>query len=655
MRYWIVVDLRLGCIMGVLYGCWIFDDKTGALARAKLPVSPVENRDSKTTIVACDGPCVLARGLETTGFPERSAGTEEHAKAFCAVWDGRLDNRHDLAHELGSDRSLHAADVEYVLAAFSKWGTGAFQRLRGDWTVTIWNAQERTLTLAKDSLGTRPLYYSLTARGTFWSNSLEWLVRQREASLKLNVEYLAGWLSFFAAPELTPYSEIHSVPPSSFVQLGPKTHTIRKYWEFSPARLLRYPSDTEYEEHFRAVFAKSIRRRLRSEKPLLAELSGGMDSSSIVCVADAVLAREQDLTPRLDTLSYYDDKEPNWDERPYFSQVEAKRGREGIHFQLDAAQNPTPLFDRRDFAASPAELGMGTSQETLMSSLRSQGYGAILSGIGGDEFTGGVPTPIPEVADLVAGGQFRSLAGRLKAWSLSQRRPWMHVLWDTIRLFVPFVHTAGPARRPPSWLEPRFRKDFHSVLRGYEQPLRLWGPRPSFQENLSTVNVLRRQLGASHGNPEKNFEKRYPYLDVDFLQFLFSVPREQLVQPGRRRFLMRRALVGIVPDEILNRKRKAYVVRAPRMAIAARWGDLQTLSHNMIAESLGIVSSAPFRLALENVRDGKELAIFPVRRMLQLECWLRNITGAGVVRSLSAADETATSEVPTLAQKISAS
>jgi asparagine synthase (glutamine-hydrolysing) len=640
--------------MGVLYGCWIFNDTAGASALARLPVSPVEAHDSKDTIVAWDGPCLLVRGLATSGFSGRFAGTE-HTKAFCAVWDGRLDNRQDLTRELGSERSLHDTDVDCAVAAFSKWGTGAFQRLRGDWTVTIWNAKERTLTLAKDPMGTRPLYYSLTSSGILWSNSLEWLVRQRETSLVLNLEYLAGWLSFFAAPEHTPYSTIHGVPPSSFVQVRPKTHTVRDYWEFPPAELLRYPHETEYEEHFRAMFANSVRRRLRSEKPLLAELSGGMDSSSIVCVADAVLAQERDLTPRLDTLSYYDDNEPNWDERPYFSLVEAKRGREGKHFELDAAQNLAPLFDSVTFAASPAELGRGTSRETLVSSLQSQGYGAILSGVGGDEFTGGVPTPIPELADLLAAGQFRSLAGRLMAWSLSQRRPWMHVLWDTVRRFVPFVHTAGKAKRPLSWLEPRFRKEFRSVLRGYEQPLRLRGPRPSFQENLSTVNVLRRQLAASHANPEKNLEKRYPYLDVDFLQFLFSVPREQLVQPGRRRFLMRRALVGIVPDEILNRKRKAYVVRAPRMAIAARWSDLQALTHNMIAESLGIVSSASFRRTLENVRDGKELAILPVQRMLQLECWLRNITGEGVVRNSCAADQTGTTRVHTLTQKVSAS
>lgn len=643
--------------MGILYGCWIFNDEVGASALAKLPVSPVEKRDSKTIIVACDGPCLLVRGFETTSFPTCSDGAEVHARTSCVVWDGRLDNRRDFASELGPSTTADTEEIDCVIAAFSKWQTGAFQRLRGDWTVTLWDAQERTLTLARDPMGTRPLYYSRTPSAIFWSNSLEWLVRQRQTGLELNFEYLAGWLSFFAAPQLTPYSTIHSVPPSSFVQVRSRTLSVRKYWEFPPAETLRHSNETEYEEHFRAVFANSIRRRLRSDKPLLAELSGGMDSSSIVCVADAILAEESGLTPRLDTLSYYDDDEPNWDERPYFSLVEAKRGREGMHLQLDAAQNLAPLFNFAGFAASPAELGRGGRQETLVASLQSQGYAAVLSGIGGDEFTGGVPTPIPELADLLVAGQFRSLARRLKAWSLSQRRPWVHVLFDTIRSFLPFVSGAGPARHPPSWLEPRFRSQYHEVLSGYDKPLQVWGRRPSFQEYLSTVEALRRQLAASHTNPEKSLEKRYPYLDIDFLQFVFAVPREQLVQPGRRRFLMRRSLVGIVPDEILNRKRKAYVVRAPRVAIAARWADLQALTQNMVGESLGIVSSTAFRRALEDAREGKEMVSLPVQRMLQLEGWLRNLSAQGVTCNFGTEDRrfVRTPELHTAAKRVSAS
>src|SRR6202035_132686 len=100
------------------------------------------------------------------------------------------------------------------------------------------------------------------------------------------------------------------------------------------ANRIHYRSDAEYEEHFRFCFTESVKRRLRSDSPVLAELSGGMDSSSIVCMADQILARGKGETPRLDTLSYYDDSEPNWNERPYFTKVEEKRGRAGCHIDV---------------------------------------------------------------------------------------------------------------------------------------------------------------------------------------------------------------------------------------------------------------------------------------------------------------------------------
>jgi asparagine synthase (glutamine-hydrolysing) len=609
--------------MNTFHGCWFFDDRTGIRALATLPVSSIRHENGETALLSWDGPCLCVRGVETNRLRDCTLERAEELPAIGVGWDGRLDNHKELRNELGCTEQSTQADC--VAAAFQKWQASAFARLRGDWAATIWNPQEQVLLLAKDPMGARPLYYASTSQAVFWSNSLAWLVHRKEARGDLNLEYLAGWLSFFADSQLTPYSEIHSVPPSSYVRTDRNGLTIRRYWEFKETRILRYREERDYEEHFRIVLTNSVRCRLRSKKPLLAELSGGMDSSTIVCVADTVFREESELTPRLDTLSFYDDSEPNWNERPYFSLVEARRGREGLHHQVDAAEALAPVFDQERFAPSPADLGHGAKTEKLLSSLAARGYGAILSGIGGDEFTGGVPTPIPELADLLAGGQFRSLASSLNDWSLAQRRPWMHVLAETLHAFLPAPGGLRFSQKPPSWLTPSFRQRYRHVFAGYDKPLRLF-ERPSFQECLSTVEALRRQLAASATNPETTLEKRYPYLDVDLLLFLFSVPRRLLVQPRRRRYLMRRALVGIVPDEILNRKRKAYVVRAPAAAIAARWKDVRALTQNMVAETLGIVSAAEFLRTLEDARDGRAIVSLPVQRMLQLEGWLRNIT-----------------------------
>ena len=193
--------------------------------------------------------------------------------------------------------------------------------------------------LAKDPIGTRHLYYSFDNNQVTWSTILDPLVRFAGKTFALNEEYIAGWFSMFPAAHLTPCVGIHSVPPSSFVLLRPGKHTVSKYWDFDPGKKIRYRTDAEYEEHFRTVFATAVQRRLRSDRPVLAELSGGRDSSSIVCMADTIIARGAADTPRLDTISYYDDSEPNWNERPYFTKVEEKRGRTGWHINV-GAQDP---------------------------------------------------------------------------------------------------------------------------------------------------------------------------------------------------------------------------------------------------------------------------------------------------------------------------
>ena len=115
------------------------------------------------------------------------------------------------------------------------------------------------------------------------------------------------------------------------------------------------------------------------------------------------------------------------------------------------------------------------------------------------------------------------------------------------------------------------------------------------------MDVLRRQLACSDLSSDLPREKRYPYLDRTLLEFLSAIPREQLVRPGQRRSLMRRALIGIVPDELLNRKRKAFVTRGPRVGIAAEWPHLE-LGQHMLISSLGIADSTRFVEALQKIR-----------------------------------------------------
>jgi len=618
--------------MGVQFGHWNFNQG---------PIDP-GYWDKVQSAIAPHGPdgrgdyserglFIHYRAMHSTKESRRETQPHVFSSGSVLLWDGRLDNRDELVRDLGYAAGDQPTDLELIAAAYQQQDTNSFARLVGDWALAVWNPNDRCLILTKDPIGTRPLYYSLANNQVRWSTLLEPLVELAESRFRLEPDYLAGWLSLFPATHLTPYVGISSVPACTFVRIQYGRLTTTKYWDFDTAKKIRYDSDQDYEEHFRAVFREAIRRRLRSDACVLAELSGGMDSSSIVCVADRILESRGSDAYGLVTVSYYDDSEPAWDERPYFTMVEQQRGRVGCHIDLGRMTAFEFRTASDHYWATPgSDARMAQITEELRTYMRSHGSRVILSGIGGDEFTGGVPTPAPELADLLARAKFGKLAHRLKVWALLKRTPWLHLLGETIRPFSPpaFV-PAAKQREPAPWLLSGFISRHAKTLRGYQHRLKFSGPLPSFQENLATLEAMRRQISCTP--PETFCERRYPYLDRDFLEFLFAIPREQLVRPGQRRSLMRRALAGIVPDPLLNRKRKAFVARSPRMAIANHRQQLVEMSREMICDLLGIVDPRAFRQALEAAGSGQHVAIVPLLRTLELESWLRNLRERGIL------------------------
>lgn len=614
--------------MSLQFGRWNFDGK---------PLTP----DCMDKVHAALGPytpdrgdCYVGAGISVIYRPfhttrESRSETQPYLCTSGSVltWDGRLDNRADLSSQLKGNLVVDSPDILIVSAAYQRWGTACFAKLVGDWALSIWDPADRTLLLAKDHIGARQLYYLIEKRQVTWSTLLDPLVLLGGSPPKLDEEYLAGWLSFFPASYLTPYMGIQSVPASSYVRIGSERRTVQEYWRFDPGKRIQYRNDTDYEEHFRSVFAESVKRRTHSDIPVLAELSGGLDSSSIVCMADTLTESGVSKIARVDTVSYYDDSEPNWNERPYFESVENKRHRVGCHINIAPRMIPNFDFNHARFCATPDAACHDSGEgEEFSDYVMSHGNRVLLSGIGGDEVMGGVPTPIPELSDLLARARLADLAHQLKIWALSKRKPWFQLLMEAVKEFVPPLLLRLPERQRPSpWLRADFIKRQRSALLGYPTRLKLFGALPSFQENLSTLNVLRRQLACTALSSNPHLEKRYPFLDRDLLEYIYAIPREQLVRPGARRSLMRRSLRTIVPEDVLNRRRKAFVVRAPLAFIRAHWERLIEMNAKMICSALGIVDSTGFLEALCRARRGEEIPIVFLMRTLVLELWLRGL------------------------------
>lgn len=615
--------------MCVQYGIWHLDqrpissDFLGKVNRLISPFGP----DGNGSYV--QGPLgMLHRAFHTTRESRLGRQPYVSSRGNVMTWDGRLDNIRELKRQLQIAFLMGTADVAAAMAAYERWGTACFHKLVGDWALSVWDSEKRALILAKDCTGTRHLHYSMTSDRVTWCTVLEPLVLLAGLPPSLNEEWLASYLAHFPEAHQTPYAGIKSVPPGTFVSIKDGTASGHTYWSIDPNRQTRYRTDAEYEEHFRDVFAEAVRRRLRSDSPVLAELSGGMDSSSIVCMADRVITQGKAETPRLDTISYYDDREPNWNERPYFTKVEEMRGRPGFH--LDVGQSSclafVPLPDSSVFCPLPGFDHRGFEfAQRKREYMEVNGHRVVLSGIGGDENLGGIPTPIPELADLLVRGRLIELAHQLKAWSLVKKQPWVHLLFETLRDFLPLKTADSPA-----WLGRAFVRRHRSIFLHHAPRTRALGPLPSYQFGVNTLALLRRQLGISAPSTVGCYDVSYPYLDRDLLEFVYSVPRDQIVRPGQRRSLMRRALAGVVPDEILNRRRKAYVSRGPLARVESAWPVLLALTEQMISGSLGLVDVKRFSEALQKARHGQADQLLFLLRTVKLELWLRHLSDRGI-------------------------
>ena len=577
---------------------------------------------------------LLYRPFHTTAESRREKQPYTSSRGFILTWDGRLDNRDVLISDLRSDLDPSPTDVAIFAAAFDRWDTDCFRRIVGDWAASIWKPEQRELLFAADYIGIRHIFYYLKNDQISWSTDLSPLVLLSKDNFQIDDDYIAGYFAHNPDAHRTPYLEIREVPHGQFVRVRDSSAVVERFWRFSPTSRIRYKTDAEYEKHFRHVFRQSVQRRLRSDSPILAELSGGLDSSSIVCMADDILAGEGAETPRVDTLSYYDKTEPHGDDCIHFPKIEQRRGRVGIHIDASKLGTSPASLECADFCPLPGALGSGQSLDTERTeAVRSGGYRAVLSGIGGDEFMGGVPDPRAHLADLIAQFKFVRLTKQLISWSLVKRRPWIQLLWQSAIDVLP--SSLGQYFVKEAKIEPWIPKDFAKRTRlairqsDVDEHFGLWLPtRRSF---VGGVLLMANNMAKLTATGQSLEEARYPFLDQTLIEFLLSIPADQLLRPGERRSLMRRSLAGIVPPEILSRRTKQVGERTHMILLEKYWDELQSTYQTSLSSRLGYIHEAQLLKTICDARDGQSVPLVRVLWTISLEYWLRDLAARGIL------------------------
>jgi asparagine synthase (glutamine-hydrolysing) len=515
---------------------------------------------------------VLQASLETeiagASFPKPHLPGSSHLTSrngSAIVLNARLDNRSELFDRLEIARPAkdEYADGDLILAAYEKWGERCAELLLGDFAFGIWDEPRRRLVCSRDHMGLRPLFYYADARRFIFASEPKAIVAVPTVIRQVNLDKLAT-LAFPAARPLFSdqswFDSVFALPAATSLTLD--QHGIRqhKYWE--PQAAITYPhkSDRKILESFHDLMFEVVTARLRGNGPVVALLSGGLDSSAIVGVAARVLeARNQELHALAAVLPNAQD--PQLTDERYF--IDQFRDWPNVRIKYVSAPGRGP-FDHLEELVWNCDAPNITSRHYLYSAFAecSQDLGAriILDGSGGElgpTFHGEGYYP-----ELLLGFRWRTLFREMRLRKRVSGNP----LWRSFKSDVayPLLPTILLDR-----FRPRPKEDLEFEL---QQPLQLRFAERQLAHILSRVKVSSRAAARvlpNHarvqlqrlctvqqksfspgfiGQAQVNF--RYPFMDKRLLEFCLSAPGRLKVRNGYERYLIRAGLDELLPSEI---------------------------------------------------------------------------------------------------------
>jgi asparagine synthase (glutamine-hydrolysing) len=489
--------------------------------------------------------------------------------ALCLTLDGRVDNREELGNALRAKgaRLRTDTDGELVLRAYEIWGEECPAKIIGDFAFAIWDMRKRQLLCARDPLGIRPLYCYKDDRRFLFASEMQPIFMEPEVERKPNFATIGRYLgNNFEDQEQTRYANVVRVTPNHSVIVTERNLQNRQYWDLDRQRSIRYATDEEYAEHFLSLFQESVRCRLRSRGPLAARLSGGLDSSSIVCTARKLLRENAVPDPGFETFSNVYPGLP-CDERKYIDEVlrhcGVKESNFFVYYPDVSYAELSRAADYPDVLYHPITL----VNVRLYKKIQARGINVVLDGMGGDEL---LAAGCEHLGDLLAAGRLRQLWAQAQCDSRSTKIPIQRLLFTYC--VIPFV---------PQFLKPILRP-VHRFLRGYK-PYRCVNPaflrsvgvnrfvgRPTMKRTFPTRAQQRLYEGLFVGwnatvameimdlfTARFSIELRYPFFDRRLVEFLMAIPSDQRWRGENTKFILRTAMKGILPEAIRLRRGKA--------------------------------------------------------------------------------------------------
>ncbi len=523
--------------------------------------------------------------------------------------DARIDNRDDLFERLGLDTAGKATlpDSRLIAASYEKWGDDCPAYLIGDFAFVLWDNKYKRLFCARDHLGSRPLYYFLSDTFFAFASEIKALFTLPEVTPHLYEPRVADFLQrIFANNYDTFYRDIYRLEPATTLSVELKRERWNRYWQLDPDRKLPAATDEEYARQFREIFTEAVRCRLRSVYPVGCMLSGGLDSSSVACVARNILAERGE---KLHTFSgIYPglpaDQLAGIDERKYLQAVLDQGGCIPHTFRADQLAPLADLDHHLQLMDQPffsPNLFLNDETNRLAAE---NGVRVVLDGQDGDTtishgyqrlhwliLQGRWPTFLREVTLLAErqGGGRKGLA-------------YCYGIYPLLRAPLAYLYRCVRSRLQPGWnfvdlLEPKFGRTWdlhHRVRPGLTSFI---PPRQFHLHDLTSPMQSAVMEMISPLASEYSISPRSPFYDRRLVEFCLALPAEQKMQQGWSRFILRQGMHGILPPEVQWRPDKSDLSFGFAHGLSRCHQDLL---EQVVAELHPVVRQATVAEVLEN-------------------------------------------------------
>ena len=577
-------------------------------------------RTQEPTANAFAGRLDRAAGLDV------DAGARPAAPVECegceVLVEGYVANRDELRLRFGAGRQTR--DAELIAHAFRAWGRGLHEHVLGEFAAVIADRRAGVALLTHDSLGLRPLFHVQRGDGLEFSTRLADLVDEA-AVADLDEEYIADYVALGRyTNERTPYRPIKRLLPGrSLWWSGGRLEHVRG-WELAGVGESRCRDDAEYAEAFRALLTEAVRGALPARGVAWSDLSGGLDSSSVVSIAARLGA------PGLAAYSIVLPGFPEADEQRWMRAVvehhELPWQRLDLETALPFARLPTGFLGE----PTPAAVD-GAQVRAKQELLGAHDVTTMLTGYGGDISLGQFGGPVPPyLADPLFDGRPVTMLRGVRDWKAGARESRSYMYWFLRGVVQPAVdHVRGRSRvrgsqlPPQPWIEPDYLRRMGLEERS-GRPFAPRGRHPGVQWAADAFWCAALAMG---GVPQvqRSYDVRSPLLYRPLVEFMYGIPWQQRMRPDCDRYLQRHALKGILPELVRNRTSKGTGSRVIIEGLRRSPDWFEYLTDEPLIAEHGIADADNWRLAVRQARVGQTNGDQFFEAGVAIEAWLKQL------------------------------